>query len=268
MGKFEVCIRGTNFRIKTDKKVSRKNFYAARFVEATGPGEAVEKAMSEIRSELRPAVVNPASDTPKVEVVEVSQVYYFQENMVVEGLDNMVLPGSGFAWEELEEEREVIGNPMRPAGGRLPSLGERIKKRDLHFHSMSIHFTNSLYPIAVLFMFLFLLTGKETFKETYTYLITLATMSVPFSYVTGILQWRKKFQAMTLQIFYIKLRYGALVFVLGASATLWNLISPEVLAQGSLLTALFVILNLAVLAPLVYLGHLGGIIVYEGVEQE
>jgi len=266
MGKFEVCIKGDNFRIKTDKKVKTKSFHAARFTEAKDPAEAVQKVMAMLRSELAGSVVNTESNPPSVDVVDVCEVYYFQKNMVVESLNNMVLPGEGFFWKDQEEHEVVISNPMNPLGSKLPSLREKIKNKDIHFHSMLIHFTNGLYPIAIFFMLLFLVTGKNSFKETYFYIITLATLSVPFSYLTGILQWRKKFQGMMIQIFYIKLRYGMLVFLLGASATIWNYFSPEILAKGNIFTVIFVLINLAILPPLVYLGHLGGIIVYEGLE--
>jgi len=266
MGKFEVCISGRNFRIKTAKKVKTKNFHAARFVEASGPSDAVQKVMAVLHEELKDSVANSESDPPTVDVVDVSEVYYFQKNMVVESLNNMVLPGEGFFWEDLPEQEVIIGNPMNPLGSKLPSLREKIKNKDLHYHSMLIHFTNGLYPIAILFMLLYLIFGKDSFRATYFYIISLATLSVPFSYLTGILQWRKKFQGMMIQIFYIKLRYGMLVFLLGASATIWNFFSPDILAKGSILTVVFVLINLAIIAPLIYLGHLGGIIVYEGLE--
>ncbi len=266
MGKFEVCIRGSNFRIKTDKKVKTKSFHAARFVEAQDPAEAVQKVMALLRAELKDSVANSQSDPPSVDVVDVSEVYYFQKNMVVESLNNMVLPGEGFFWEEQPEQEVVVGNPMNPLGSKLPSLRSKIKNRDLHFHSMLIHFTNGLYPIAIFFMLLYFVSGKDSFRQTYFYIITLATISVPFSYLTGILQWRKKFQGMMIQIFYIKLRYGMLVFLLGACATIWNYFSPDILAEGSILTVVFVLINLAIIPPLIYLGHLGGIIVYEGLE--
>ncbi len=266
MSKYEVCIKGSNFRIKSDGKVKTKNFHAARSVEARDPSDAVQKVMAGLRTELRDSVSNTASNPPKVDVVEVTEVYYFQDNMVVENLENKMLPCKGFDWQELEEQEEVVSNPMRPIGGRPPSLRVRLRNKDIHYHSLLIHFTNGLYPVAIFFMLLYLVSGKDSFRHTYFYIITLATLSVPFSYITGILQWRKKFQGMMIEIFYTKIRYGVLMFLLGAGATIWNFFSPEILAQGSLLTAVFVILNLAILAPLVYLGHLGGIIVYEGVE--
>lgn len=266
MSKYEVCIKGSNFRIKTDGKTTTKNFHAARAVEARDPGEAVQKVMAGLREELKESVVNSPAEPPDVDVVEVTEVYYFQDNMVVEALENKLLPCKGFEWKELEEQEEVVSNPMRSLSGKPPSLRVRLKNKDLHYHSLLIHFTNGLYPVAIFFMLLALITGRESFRLTYFYIITLATISVPFSYATGILQWRKKFQSMMIEIFYTKLRYGVLMFILGATATVWNFFSPDILVKGGLLTVVFVLLNLAILPPLVYLGHLGGIIVYEGLD--
>jgi len=266
MAKYEVCIKGSNFRIKTDGKVKTKNFNAARAVEAHDPSDAVQQVMAGLRAELQDSVANTDSNPPKVEVVEVTEVYYFQDNMVVEGLENKVLPCKGFDWKELEDREEVVENPMRPLDKKLPSLRTRLNNKDIHYHSILIHFTNGLYPVAIFFMLLYLITGRDSFRHTYFYIITLATLSVPFSYLTGILQWRKKFQAMMIDIFYTKLRYGLLMFLLGACATIWNFFSPNILAEGSILRVVFVLLNLAILPPLVYLGHLGGIIVYEEIE--
>jgi len=40
MEKYKVCIKGDNFRIKTDKKVKKKSFHAARFLQARDPADA------------------------------------------------------------------------------------------------------------------------------------------------------------------------------------------------------------------------------------
>jgi len=264
MGKFEVCLRGKNFLIKTGKRVAKKNFYAARFVEAKDMSGAVQVAVDLLRTELKDSVANSKSDPPSVDVADVSEVYYFQDNMVVESLDNMVLPGKGFLWDE--EQAAPAGNPMNPLDGKLPSLREKIRRNEIHLHSIFIHFTNALYPVAILFMFLFLLFGNDAFRRTYFYIMVIATCSVPVSYLTGILQWRRKFQGVMIKIFYDKIRFGVLIFVIGLVCTLWYYFSPEVLEKKNILTAAFVLLNLSILAPIIYLGHLGGIIVYEGLD--
>jgi uncharacterized membrane protein len=275
MKKFEVCIRGTNFLIKTDNKAKKNGFYAARFVEAKDTSTAVEIAMDSFRSELKDAVLNDKSDPPVMNVEEVEEVYYFQDSMVV---GDKVLPGKGFVWD-----KEEPGRQASPAKGGWLNLMNRIWEKDIHVHTISVHFTNALYPVAVVFMLLFLLSGKVSFHQTYFYIMVLATLSVPFSYVTGIFEWRRRFKGagiwsmlwskdffredqVKVEIFFAKIRYGLVVFAIGGCCTLWHYISPGVLERGDILSAAYLLLNISILPPLVYLGHLGGIIVYEGID--
>ena len=259
MKKIEVCIRGRNLLVKSGKEVRKKGFYAARFIEANDISTAVGMAMDSFRTELGDVVVNDKSDPPVMTVIEASEVYYFDETMSVEG---KVLPGEGFLWED-------EGEPGRPAGpwsGSWLTLRNKIKEGDLHIHSMLIHFTNALYPVASVFIFLSLIFNKAAFDKTYFYIMVLATLSVPFSYASGILEWKKRYQGAKKEIFYAKIRYGVPIFILGGGATLWRALSPEILTDGGLLTVPFILLNLSVLPIIVYLGHLGGVIVYEGTE--
>jgi len=260
MRKIEVCIRGRNFLMKTDKGTRKRGFYAARFVEANDISSAVSMAMDSFRAELKGQVLNDKSDPPAMTVVDASEVYYFQDKMEVEG---KVLSGKGFLWDD---EEDALDRPVTPWTGNWQTLRKKIKERDLRTHSMLIHFTNALYPVAVLFMLLFLVSGKASFGQTYFYIMALATLSVPFSFVTGITEWRKRYQGAAKRIFYDKIRYAAVVFVVGAGCTLWRYLFPGVLGQLSVQSVLFVLLNLSILPPLVYLGHLGGVIVFEGLE--
>jgi hypothetical protein len=113
--------------------------------------------------------------------------------------------------------------------------------------------------------------------------MVLATSSVPFSYLTGIFEWRRRFEGaeiwsmlwskdifredqVKVQIFFAKIRYGLVIFTIGGCSTLWHYFSPGVLGQGDILSVAYVLLNVSILPPLIYLGHLGGIIVYEGID--
>ena len=53
MTKFEVCIRGTNFLIKTDNQVRKNGFYAFRTIEANDMSGALEIVMGAIKAELK-----------------------------------------------------------------------------------------------------------------------------------------------------------------------------------------------------------------------
>ncbi len=260
MRKFAVCIRGMNFLLKREDIPRKESFWAARYVEAPDMSSATEKTMELLRSELDLEVLNKKSDPPDVNVQEVSEVYFYEDTMLVEGKS---IPVEGFLWDEIEEEEDEQVN----LSGGLGGIVSEVKQKDFHIHSICIHFTNALYPVAVFFIFLFLITGNESFDKTYFYIMVLATLSVPFSYASGVIEWRRRYQGAMIDIFFKKFRFGVVVFLLGSAATLWRYFSPEVLNGGGIKVALFVLLNLLILPLIVYLGHVGGKIVYEGLEE-
>jgi len=217
--------------------------------------------MDSFRTDLKDVVINDKSDPPKMNVVEVNEVYYFQDKMFV---GDKVLPGEGFIWDE-EWDGEEPGKAISPMKDKLLVIQDLIRKNDVHVHSICIHFTNGLYPVAILFMFLFLLSGKVSFHQTYYYIMLIATFSVPFSYLTGILEWKKRYRGAMIPIFYAKIRYGMVIFVLGGLCTLWYFIYPGVLENVGIQRLAFILLNVSILVPLMYMGHLGSIIVYEKV---
>ena len=96
MKKFEVCIRGTNFLIKSGNQVKRTGFYAARFFEANDMSCALDIVMNLIRTELKDVVLNEKSDPPKVSVEDIYEVYFFGDTIMWEGND---LPPEGFVWD-------------------------------------------------------------------------------------------------------------------------------------------------------------------------
>src|SRR4030067_2788953 len=256
MKKFEVCIRGTNFLIKSGNQVKRNGFYAARFIEANDSSSALESVMGAIRDELRDVVLNDKSNPPKVSVEDIYEVYYFGDKILWEG--KKLLP-EGFVWDE-EVVKESANSAASPLEGKWPALWNRRRQKDIHIHTIFIHFTNSLYPVAILFMFLFLLFGNASFHQTYFYMMVLATFSTPVSYLTGILEWRKRFKGIMIPIFASKIKYGPVMFIIGGCSTLWHYLSPGILERGDLLSVVYVLFTVSIMLPLIYLGHLGGII--------
>lgn len=265
MRKFEVCMRGENFLVKRNSKLKKTGFHAARFVEAMDMSAATQMAIDSFKAELGAEVFNEKGDPPKLSVVEVEEVYYFQDEMSV---GKMSLPGEGFLWDK--EERDLVDEVAKPIsswkGGGKPRVPTVDEIKGLHFHTIFVHFSSALFPVALLFIFLYLVTGNTTFERSYFYLMVVATLSLPVSFLAGLYEWKRSHQQAMVPIFMAKIRYGVVLFVLGAGATLWRALSPGVLEQMNIVSVLFILLNLLILVPLVYLGHLGGIIVYEGVD--
>jgi uncharacterized membrane protein len=138
----------------------------------------------------------------------------------------------------------------------------KIGKYNIRLHSISAHFTNSLYPIAVFFLVLYHFTTQDSFRNTYFYLMILVTFISPFSYLTGIIEWKQKYKGAKVRVFMRKYRYGLILLGLGAFCTLWYYFNPKILMDKSGLYILFLILNFSILPVAVYLGYLGGKLVY------
>lgn len=140
----------------------------------------------------------------------------------------------------------------------------RIGKYDLHLHSISVHFTNALYPVAILFLVLYQFYRQDSFRYTYFYLMILATLSAPISYLTGVIEWKKKYKGAKVRLFIRKYQWGFILFVVGVLCTLWYGFYPGVLEDAGVLQILFLFLNFSVLPLTVYLGYLGSKLVFGG----
>jgi uncharacterized membrane protein len=138
----------------------------------------------------------------------------------------------------------------------------RIGKYVIHLHPMSVHFTNALYPVSLLFLALYLATKEESYRTTYGYIIALAALSTPVSFATGYAEWRKKYHAARVRVFSRKIRFGILLMAVGATCALWYWIDHGVLSRGGIASLVFTALNFAVLPLAVTLGYLGGNLVH------
>ncbi|MDH4128791.1 MAG: hypothetical protein OEV44_08570 [Spirochaetota bacterium] len=252
MKKFEVCVRGDNFLIKENKKLVKKSFYAARGIEARVPSEAMKIAIDSIKTELKNIAVVNKSDPSEINIIDVNEVYYFDNTIVYE---DKILPKDGFVWTEIEQVVPI--NPLSEIW---------LKLKNSHIHTILIHFTNALYPVAVLFMLLFIFFGELSFKKTYFHIMLIATLSVPLSYISGIIEWKRKYTGAMIKIFINKIRYGLLPFIIGLGSTIWYYISPNILDSLDIWCILFILVNVSILIPIIYLSHLGGIIVYEKID--
>jgi uncharacterized membrane protein len=135
-------------------------------------------------------------------------------------------------------------------------------KYDIHLHSIAVHFTNAVYPTALLFLIISFFYQKDASLQTYLHLMILATFSVPVSYITGFIEWKLKYKGAKVRIFTKKQRLSLVLFSLGITCTLWFGWHPEVLENAGSLRTVFLFLNFAILPNVIYLGYLGGKLVF------
>lgn len=140
----------------------------------------------------------------------------------------------------------------------------KIGKHDIHLHSIFVHLTNALYPVAVFFLILSFFYQRNASLSVYFRLMILATFSVPISYVTGFIEWKQKYKGARIRIFTRKRALGLILFILGLACTLWYGFYHGVLDGAAGLRIIFLLLNLAILPNVIYLGYLGGKLVFGG----
>ncbi len=140
------------------------------------------------------------------------------------------------------------------------SLGKFIDemKKTFMLHAIAAHFSNGLIPVAVLYLLLALPTGDAFFEHTVIHLLVIVVMAIPFSFVSGIVDWKKKYKGAKAPVFEKKIRLGIALCVLALSATSVRLFVPGVMAEQGLLHWVYVSMLLAMLPVVVLLGHHGG----------
>ncbi|MCK4739812.1 MAG: hypothetical protein KAT46_07665 [Deltaproteobacteria bacterium] len=121
MSKFEVCVRGNNFLMKTEDGIIKKSFYAARYAEAKDMSEAAGIVMDIFREELKDLVLNDKDDMPEMRVVETNEIYFF-ENAIEIGEFTFSL--DGYVWVEddtLDSEMIKEGNAKESSTMGIPT---------------------------------------------------------------------------------------------------------------------------------------------------
>lgn len=131
-------------------------------------------------------------------------------------------------------------------------------------HAVATHFNNGLLPAAILFMLLAVFTGNPYFEHTVLHLIILALWMVPVSFFSGVRDWRTKFRGGRAPIFYRKIWLTGLLFFLLGSAAGIRLSSPGALTQGGVLQWLYLGCLFGALPVVVFLGHYGGKLAFQG----
>ncbi len=138
----------------------------------------------------------------------------------------------------------------------------KISVLEIPFHALFVHFPTALYPVAIIFLFLALIFERESFSNSYFYLMIIATFFTPISHYTGILEWKKKFRGARTHIFINKIRFGIILNVVGGLCTTWYWLCPGILGHIGVFNIAFIILNISIIPIVAYLGHLGGRLVY------
>lgn len=138
----------------------------------------------------------------------------------------------------------------------------KIRLFEIPFHALCVHFPTALYPVAIISLFLALIFDSQSFRDTYFYLMIISAFLTPISHVTGIIEWKNKYRGARTHIFITKIRFSLILSVVGALCVIWYWFCPEMLNYTGIYTIIFIMLNISTIPLVIYLGHLGGKLIY------
>jgi rubredoxin len=129
-------------------------------------------------------------------------------------------------------------------------------------HGVAAHFPNGLLPTAALFIVIGLVAGVPDLEATVLYLLIVALAVVPVSFISGIVDWKRKFKGAKAPIFYKKIALAIILFVFGCAAVGLRAWKPGLWEEGGLSKWAYIGIIAVMLATTVLLGHYGGKLVF------
>ncbi|NTU68633.1 MAG: hypothetical protein HGB02_07120 [Chlorobiaceae bacterium] len=131
-------------------------------------------------------------------------------------------------------------------------------RKSILLHAISAHFSNGLVPVAVLYLLLALPSDDPFFERTVLHLLVIVLLVIPVSFVSGILDWRKKYHGAWAPVFVRKIRLAGALCILAVCAVSIRFVEPGVMAGDGLLRWVYILIIIAMLPVVVLLGHYGG----------
>lgn len=131
------------------------------------------------------------------------------------------------------------------------------KKILIHLHHISTHFTNGLFPVASVMLTLYLYTGNAVYESTAFHCMVIGLLGIPVAYLTGITDWKKRFQGRRTKTFDHKIAFGIVFLLLALFAVFIRFSYEETKIAGETLWVAYIASNYILTGIVTYLGHLG-----------
>lgn len=129
-------------------------------------------------------------------------------------------------------------------------------------HAVAAHFPNALLPTLVLFVAIAFVFGKSTFETAAFYLLVVVMFSAPATLLTGLYDWKTRFNGQKAVIFKKKIALGAGLIILSMLTAGLRYSQPDIMQTGGGVMYLYFGLLLAMLGCVTLLGHYGGKLVF------
>lgn len=132
------------------------------------------------------------------------------------------------------------------------------KNQAQRIHHISSHFTNGLFPAASICITLFLLTGNFCYETATLWICTIAVISAPIVYSSGLFDWRNRFQTRKARIFLRKRNIGLVLVLLAAILIISRFYLGDRFFLFGTMKYFYAVYTYMLTGLATYLGYLGG----------
>jgi predicted heme/steroid binding protein/uncharacterized membrane protein len=126
---------------------------------------------------------------------------------------------------------------------RLPIVGKLISKENqpnrlfrridsLHIHTTLVHLTIAYAFITPFTFLLWLFQRGHIFEEMTLVLLVFGLITVPLSFVTGLIGWTVSYESVATRIFNYKIALGILLFFIVLGTLIWRLTGQETILNS------------------------------------
>jgi len=127
-----------------------------------------------------------------------------------------------------------------------------------HAHPFAVHYPIAFFLGSVLFCLMYLITRNASFETSSFYLVALATLTAPFSVLSGIQSWWLYYGLKRTAGITVKLIGGPALILIGAIVSILRAANPQILIDGGIAAWIYAILLFATMPLVLTLGYIGG----------
>lgn len=137
------------------------------------------------------------------------------------------------------------------------------KQKMPFFHPIPVHFPLALFPSAFVSFVLYVFFGLIELEHASYIMLLLGMLSVPFTIISGITDWRIRYHGQMTRVFKIKIISSVAILSLSFPAVLIRLTHQEISILPLDVTGwIYFSLLGALLIPCTVVGHFGGKLVF------
>jgi predicted heme/steroid binding protein/uncharacterized membrane protein len=144
----------------------------------------------------------------------------------------------------------------------LSSLIERFPFLERHPHPMTVHFPIVFFLSVVLFNFLYLFYGVESFKTTSLHCLIAGLLSLPVAMLTGLFIWWLNYLARPIRAVILKIILSAILLIAATGSLLLRIFEPGILETQGIARIIYLILILSFVPLVSGIGWLGATLTF------